>query len=46
VIHWRTPAQWKAVPADALAQTEQRFIAEMGQTFAFLEEKTFEVVGE
>jgi uncharacterized protein (TIGR03792 family) len=46
VIQWRSLALWKAIPADVLAQTEQRFIAEMGQRFALLETRTFEVISE
>jgi uncharacterized protein (TIGR03792 family) len=46
VIQWQTLALWKAIPADVLAQTEQRFNAEMGQSFAFQETKTFEVISE
>jgi uncharacterized protein (TIGR03792 family) len=46
VIHWESLAHWKAISAQLLAQTEQRFTAEMGQAFAFLETKTFEVAGE
>lgn len=44
VIHWETLAQWKAIPGDVLAQTDARFVAALGQRFAFLEERTFEVV--
>ena len=46
VIHWRTLAQWKTVPGDVLADCEKRFQAALGQAFAFLEEKTFEVMDE
>ncbi len=46
VIHWESLAHWKAIPAQLLAQTEQHFTAEMGRAFAFLETKTFEVIGE
>ena len=46
VIHWESLAHWKAISTQLLAQTEQRFNAEMSRTFAFLETKTFEVVSE
>jgi uncharacterized protein (TIGR03792 family) len=36
IIRWASRAEWKAVPHDLLAATDQRFIAAMGQVFAVL----------
>ena len=44
VIRWIDRAAWKAVPVEALEETEKRFAQEMGEgTYQMIEEREFQV---
>jgi uncharacterized protein (TIGR03792 family) len=43
VIRWASLEQWKAIPPEELARTEQQFNREFGGEYQFIEESDYQV---
>ena len=45
VIRWQTRQQWKSIPLQVLAETEQQFAQQVGEnTYEMIETKEYEVI--
>ena len=43
IIRWKTRQQWKAIPQDVLAATEQKFAEQVGDQYQMIESSEYQI---